>query len=99
MLSNLQKDVIRNLVKNRDANSYHAGGSVFNVNGQRISGDLDIFHPSSETCEISFRRDMVTLKEAGFIVEVICDTGYAMLECSKNAGVRSKREARMPAVA
>ena len=71
MLSTIQRDVINSLVSNRNENSYFAGSSVFNEMRQRMSGDLDVFHPSSEECEKSFTHDVSTLKETGFAVEIV----------------------------
>jgi hypothetical protein len=70
MLTKFQNDIIRALVCNRSENSYFAGSSVFNEARRRMSGDLDIFHPSSEECERAFRSDLVALEKAGFSVEV-----------------------------
>lgn len=64
--------VLSILSKNRNPNSYLAGGSVINAkpDSPRYSADLDLFHASLEAVQTSFASDLATLEKNGFAVTV-----------------------------
>jgi hypothetical protein len=71
MLNDIQRDVIKSLVENRNEYSYFSGSTVFNLDDPRMSGDLDIFHPTSENCEKAFKLDVASLRDAGYTVTIL----------------------------
>jgi hypothetical protein len=58
--------------KNRDPNSYVAGGVAINAasSSPRFSADIDLFHASAEAVQRSFALDRAVLEAAGFLVDV-----------------------------
>jgi hypothetical protein len=67
-VTEFQKEVLRLLARNRDPNSFVAGGTVINrdVDSPRFSRDIDIFHDAEEAVRISFERDSGLLEVSGF---------------------------------
>lgn len=67
-LSELQSAILRTIAKNRNPNSFIAGGSVLNEAGIRLTEDVASFHGREEdvaTCAVS---DAAALEDAGFSV-------------------------------
>ena len=64
--------VLSTIAKNRNPNSYVAGGAAINAasNTPRFSSDLDLFHASSEAVQLSFATDRESLERAGFAITV-----------------------------
>ncbi len=58
--------------RNRNPNSYVAGGSAINSadNTPRFSNDLDLFHASAEAVQSSFAIDQKSLVQEGFTLKV-----------------------------
>ena len=65
-LTQLQKDILRHLAKNRSESSYLAGGLMLNKNWARRSDDIDIFHDSDEEVTEAAKADLSTLESAGY---------------------------------
>ena len=72
-LTEYQRRILVLLAKNRDPNSYVAGGAVVNrfPDSPRYSDDIDIFHDAAEAVREAFHRDYETLTEAGFIINAV----------------------------
>ncbi|MCC6932702.1 MAG: hypothetical protein IT292_05555 [Deltaproteobacteria bacterium] len=68
-----QEKVLQLLAKNRNPESYLAGGTAINREGDslRYSRDLDIFHDALEQVAICSKADIETLQNAGYNVEVL----------------------------
>jgi hypothetical protein len=67
-LTRIQIEALETLADARDAESYVAGSTPFNVTGARYSADIDIFHDSAERVAGQADRDGATLANAGFSV-------------------------------
>jgi hypothetical protein len=67
-VTEIQKKVLKLLAGNRSENSYVAGGVVLNRDWARRSDDIDIFHDSDEDVTAAAKKDIETLKNAGYIV-------------------------------
>ncbi len=70
-LTALQKDVLAVLARNRSEESHFAGGIVLNAadDSARFSHDFDIFHELAEEVTRASKRDVESLRGAGFQVE------------------------------
>jgi hypothetical protein len=70
-LTALQKDILAVLAANRSEESHFAGGIVLNAadDSARFSHDFDIFHELAEEVARASRRDVESLRQAGFQVE------------------------------
>jgi len=71
-LDELQVIVFSIIAKNRNPNSYVAGGAAINSSDSspRFSNDIDLFHASIESVQRSFASDRESLQSAGYEVEV-----------------------------
>lgn len=69
-LTQLQKEIMASIAKNRSETSYVAGGVVLNMNWPRLSDDIDIFQDTDEEIGPTADRDMDTLKSEGFRVHI-----------------------------
>lgn len=74
-ITTLQKKVLALLKEHRTPESYVAGSTPFLrlQNAGRVSLDIDVFHHGAATVEDAFRKDIETLKAAGYKVEIILD--------------------------
>jgi hypothetical protein len=72
-LTEYQRRILALLAKNRDPNSYVAGGAVVNrlPDSPRFSEDIDIFHDAAEAVREAFHKDHETLTIAGFKIAAI----------------------------
>src|SRR6516164_8499287 len=72
-LTEYQRRILVLLAKNRDPNSYVAGGAVVNrlPDSPRFSEDIDIFHDAAEAVREAFHKDHETLTIAGFKIAAI----------------------------
>lgn len=91
-LTALQKDVLAVLAANRSEESHFAGGIVLNASedSPRFSHDFDIFHELAEEVTRASRRDVASLREAGFNVETPSRYG----EWEKDATFRKAKISR-----
>ncbi|NTG46958.1 nucleotidyl transferase AbiEii/AbiGii toxin family protein [Agrobacterium rhizogenes] len=69
-LTDLQKEIMASIAKNRSETSYVAGGLVLNMNWPRLSDDIDIFQDTDEEIGPTADRDIETLKGDGFRVYI-----------------------------
>jgi hypothetical protein len=71
MLDNFQSDILKVLATNRTPQSVMAGGSVLNYHAFRLSDDQDLFHADGHALNAEVERDVGTLREHGFQVDVV----------------------------
>lgn len=69
-LDDLQKSVLKILLRRRSPESVFAGGTVIQRHAFRLSDDQDIFHPSEADVPRVAREDMTLLAQHGYTVEV-----------------------------
>lgn len=76
-LTTFQRMVLGVIAKNRNLNSYVAGGTLLNrsTDSPRISKAFDLFHEAEEAVGIAWTEDSRTLRDAGFIFEPIRPEG------------------------
>lgn len=67
--SDLQARVLALLSANRSPDSHVAGGVALNVDWQRMSYDIDIFHDRESKVATAAEDDAAILRQQGFIVE------------------------------
>lgn len=74
--------------KNRNPNSYVAGGSAINsaANTPRFSSDIDLFHASAEAVQSSFAIDGKSLGNEGFTIKVNVNQPGFVTAVIKKAG-------------
>lgn len=70
VLTTLQKKVMASIARNRSDSSYLAGGLALNKDWPRLSDDIDIFHDTDEEIAESAERDIETLRNDGFKVDI-----------------------------
>jgi hypothetical protein len=70
-LTQLQRNVMACIAKNRSGTSYVAGGLALNRNWPRLSDDIDVFHDTDEEIGARADLDIETLRQAGFKVNVV----------------------------
>ena len=68
-LTSFQQEVLSSIAKNRDPESYVAGGTVLQHAGIRLSNDIDIFHDREERLAEAVRLDDASLTRDGFAVD------------------------------
>lgn len=71
MLDNFQRKILDFLASSRSENSYIAGGAALNIDQQRLSRDIDIFHDDMIVCQKSFIQDIALLKQNGYCIKVL----------------------------
>jgi hypothetical protein len=71
MLTETQRKIVKALTYNRSETSFYAGGAMINLETERMSQDLDIFHPSNDECHKSYLEDIKVLQATGFIMKMI----------------------------
>src|SRR5271165_4116148 len=66
-----EREVLQLLAVNRNPDSYLGGATVLHqkADSPRCSRDLDVFHDTTESLIQSIQADLLTLREAGFVVE------------------------------
>lgn len=71
-LTELQRQILALVAKDRSPDSYLAGGAAlhFAPDTLRYSHDLDFFHDSAERVAAAFETDAASLREAGYRVAV-----------------------------
>src|SRR5476651_1595107 len=69
-LDDLQIRILKTIAINRHPESHVAGGAVLQRNGPRLSDDIDVFHHDETGVESYARRDLETLRTAGFSFDV-----------------------------
>lgn len=69
-LTDLQRNIMASIARNRSDSSYMAGGVVLNMNWPRVSDDIDIFHDSDSEIGSAAQKDIETLKNDGFLVTI-----------------------------
>lgn len=69
-LTEIQKEILRVISRNRSEESHFAGGLVLNAANEsaRFSHDFDIFHETAEAVEKASNEDAASLREVGFEV-------------------------------
>ena len=67
-LSRLQSTILKLLATHRDPESYVAGSAFLTRTGNRISGDIDIFHDREERVGDAADRDSEALRAGGLAV-------------------------------
>jgi hypothetical protein len=83
-LTQLQRDVMACIAKNRSSTSYVAGGIALNRNWPRLSDDIDVFHDTDEEIGARADLDVETLRQDGFKVNVVVNIyGCVEAEVSK----------------
>lgn len=70
-LSDIQKDVLAVIARNRNPESYIAGGAALNYHWFRLSDDIDIFNDNDERVEQAAHEDEKALVSAGFGFEIV----------------------------
>ncbi len=75
-ISEIQAQVLRCIAANRSPESYLAGATVINREGNtpRFSQDLDFFHDIAESVARSSEQDAATLRDAGYPFEWLIRT-------------------------
>ncbi len=70
-LTALQHEVLRVIAANRSEESHFAGGLILHAteNSARFSHDFDIFHEAAEEVASASRRDVESLRAAGYQVD------------------------------
>lgn len=68
-ISETHREVFLLLARNRNPDSYVAGGTLSNINGIRLSEDIDLFHSTPDATLSSFEIDRECLEGSGFRVE------------------------------
>lgn len=79
-LSNLQSHLLRILAGQRSPNSYVAGGIPLNLDGPRISDDIDIFHDKEDRLAAIAESDASILTESGYELTWLPNRGLS--KCS-----------------
>jgi len=71
-LGDFERDVLHLLAANRNPDSFVAGATVLHQSpdSPRSSRDVDIFHDTVESLADAVKRDVATLRSAGFEVEL-----------------------------
>ncbi|MBN8247897.1 MAG: hypothetical protein J0L84_10685 [Verrucomicrobia bacterium] len=71
-LGDFEREVLRLLAANRNPDSFVAGATVLHqaADSPRSSRDLDLFHDTTESLARAVQRDVATLRDAGFEVEM-----------------------------
>lgn len=80
-LTEIQKDVMASIAKNRSDTSYVAGGVVLNMDWPRMSDDIDIFHDTDEEIGATADIDINQLRTDGFKVSIDVDI-YGCVEAT-----------------
>jgi hypothetical protein len=65
-LTSLQRKVLNLLAAHRDPESYIAGSTYLTRQGNRFSGDIDIFHDREDRVAVAAQADAQALESAGF---------------------------------
>ena len=68
-LSKIQRDILQLLASHRDPESYVAGSTPLNLNAQRYSKDIDIFHDREERVKLAAENDAEVLKQHGYVLD------------------------------
>lgn len=68
-LTRLQKELLNVIARNRDPESFLAGGVPINRSGPRYSSDIDVFHDAMERVGSAAMKDVGALMAEGFAVE------------------------------
>jgi hypothetical protein len=68
-LSALQSTLLKLLARQRNPESYVAGGAALNRDGPRQSRDIDIFHDRDVNVVATAEADVAVIRDAGFAVE------------------------------
>ena len=91
-LTALQKEILTVLASNRSEESHFAGGVVLNASNEspRFSRDFDIFHELAEEVTRASDRDFASLRNAGFLIEIVSRYG----EWEKEATFRRAKVSR-----
>lgn len=79
--SDFQTDVLRLIAANRSPESHVAGGLALNMNFERLSDDVDLFHDAKEAMKAASDRDAEVLTTAGY--EVIWTDDYATFRSAR----------------
>jgi hypothetical protein len=87
-----QTEILRVLANARSPDSYVAGSTPLNVNEQRGSGDVDIFHDSDAAAAEAADRDAKLLKQAGYKVSWQRRAGGAHTLIAEKDGEQIKLE-------
>lgn len=76
-ITDLQREVLRCVAKNRSPESYLAGATVLHraSNSPRFSQDIDLFHDLAEQVSLCAEKDAEALTAAGYKVEWLLHTG------------------------
>jgi len=71
-LGQFEREVLRLLAANRNPDSFIAGATVLNRDpaSLRTSKDVDVFHDTVESLALSVERDLETLRQAGYQVDI-----------------------------
>lgn len=74
-INSFQRMVLRLLRKNRNPNSYVAGGIAINrlESSPRHSNDIDFFHDTDEAVSLSAQADLALLQKESFEIELLID--------------------------
>lgn len=85
-LTEFQRGILHLLAKNRNPDSYVAGGIVLNQTKEtpRFSKDIDVFHDAEAQVATAATADSATLKTNGFNIHwIIEESGYFRADVSK----------------
>src|SRR5438067_1270023 len=71
-LGDFERELLRLLAANRNPDSFVGGGTVLHqaTGSPRASKDVDYFHDTIESLAASVKRDVSTLRESGYEVEL-----------------------------
>lgn len=71
-IGDFEREVLRLIAANRNPDSFLGGATVLHqaAGSPRSSRDVDVFHDTTESLEQSSERDMATLRNAGYEVEL-----------------------------
>ena len=72
-VSNFQKLILQLIAKNRNPDSYLAGGTAINraASSLRYSKDIDLFHDLDEAVQAASVADISLLRQSGYSVRII----------------------------
>lgn len=91
-LTAFQRRICRLIAQNRlsSGESYIAGGTALNalLKAPRISGDIDIFHDTTEALRRSWEQDRNVLTDAGFQISILRETPAYVQALAQSAGER-----------
>lgn len=93
-IGDFEREVLRLIAANRNPDSFVGGATVLNqaTGTLRTSEDIDVFHDTQESLNLSMQADVSTLGAAGFEVEPTLTTPTFGRAWLRRGGLQTKVE-------